>query len=429
MLQTSGMTRRACSCSMANTQGGSLVPRNARIPAPSQRSRCTTPRVVRRAAAAQTRSPAELSFDSGELERTLTDVQRRAAAVDDDDVQASVSGRGTTTSDTAVMQADGLAGSSMLEELSTPSRVGAGLVAMALLWWAAGGSPGEVLTLEEEALHAYVRTPQGSFAVGCVASFFAEMLTCPLDTIKVRMQLTCNMPGEAAVGVWGMGRNIVTREGVGQLWKGAGTASFRQMIYGGTRLTIYGPLKQVLASALPVPPGVVNFLSGMSAGILGTLVVNPLDVRKVRMQQGKSGNVVHIVREGGAAALYKGLAANVTRGATVTAVEFSLFDQLKLVIGQQAAWHPDLSPVALTAISAMLAGLATTCFVSPADVVKARAMTARAKAASVPSWGILREIVTTEGPLGLYAGFAPSAARISLFAVVLFSVREAIRQI
>ena len=63
MLQTSGMTRRACSCSMANTQGGSLVPRNARIPAPSQRSRCTTPRVVRRAAAAQTRSPAELSFD------------------------------------------------------------------------------------------------------------------------------------------------------------------------------------------------------------------------------------------------------------------------------------------------------------------------------------------------------------------------------
>ena len=68
----------------------------------------------------------------------------------------------------------------------------------------------------------------------------------------------------AAVGVWGMGRNIVTREGVGQLWKGAGTASFRQMIYGGTRLTIYGPLKQVLASALPVPPGVVNFLSGTS---------------------------------------------------------------------------------------------------------------------------------------------------------------------
>ena len=70
--------------------------------------------------------------------------------------------------------------------------------------------------------------------------------------------------------------------------------------------------------------------AGMSAGILGTLVVNPLDVRKVRMQQGKSGNVVHIVREGGAAALYKGLAANVTRGATVTAVEFSLFDQLKV---------------------------------------------------------------------------------------------------
>lgn len=59
-----------------------------------------------------------------------------------------------------------------------------------------------------------------------------------------------------------MGRNIVAREGVGQLWKGAGTASFRQMIYGGTRLTIYGPLKQALAPVLPVPPGVVNFLSG-----------------------------------------------------------------------------------------------------------------------------------------------------------------------
>jgi hypothetical protein len=41
-----------------------------------------------------------------------------------------------------------------------------------------------------------------------------------------------------------------------------------------------------------------------------------------------------------------------------------------VVIGLQAAWHPDLSPVALAALAAALAGLATTCFVSPADVVK-----------------------------------------------------------
>jgi hypothetical protein len=68
----------------------------------------------------------------------------------------------------------------------------------------------------------------------------------------------------------------------------------------------------------------------MSAGVLGTLVVNPLDVRKVRMQQGKSGNLWHVVGEGGPAALYKGLGANMTRGAMVTAVEFSLFDKLKV---------------------------------------------------------------------------------------------------
>jgi hypothetical protein len=64
------------------------------------------------------------------------------------------------------------------------------------------------------------------------------------------------------MGLLGMGRDIVRREGVRQLWKGAGTASFRQMIYGGTRLTIYGPLKQALAASLPLPPGAGNFLSG-----------------------------------------------------------------------------------------------------------------------------------------------------------------------
>jgi hypothetical protein len=60
---------------------------------------------------------------------------------------------------------------------------------------------------------------------------------------------------------------------------------------------------------------------------------------------------------------------------------------------------------------------------------KARAMTARAASEGESSVALLRDIVKKEGPRGLYAGFAPSCARISLFAVVLFSLREAIRQI
>jgi hypothetical protein len=57
--------------------------------------------------------------------------------------------------------------------LDSSDLVGGGALALALATLGYGATVGQWVTVEEAQLHAFVRTPLGTFVVGCIASFFA----------------------------------------------------------------------------------------------------------------------------------------------------------------------------------------------------------------------------------------------------------------
>lgn len=84
----------------------------------------------------------------------------------------------------------------------------------------------------------------------------ATCLTNPIDVIKTRLQLQ-HLQGHAAMRRMGMvetAQALVRQEGVTALWKGLTPALARGFVYGGLRLGLYSPVKQLLATSGPFLP-------------------------------------------------------------------------------------------------------------------------------------------------------------------------------
>jgi hypothetical protein len=253
---------------------------------------------------------------------------------------------------------------------------------------------------------------------GGAASCVAECVTMPMDVCKTRMQIQNTLKPQYN-GVVNALLKISREEGASALWKGLKPALLRQASYGSLRYGLYTPLKNLLAgdsssgtSSLPIYKKV---LAGAMSGAMASLVANPTDLIKVRMQaahnggQGSSSSLAQafadIVKSKGVVGLYKGSSATVSRATVLAAVELSSYDFFKDLIRPFAAEGPVLH-FSTAVCSGFLAALAS----SPFDVAKSRIMN------NAPSGGALAysgigdvfvKTVKSEGPLALwYSGVA-----------------------
>ena len=70
------------------------------------------------------------------------------------------------------------------------------------------------------------------FAFSCVACCTAECITCPIDVVKTRLQLSGELGAKKMYGgVFDAVKQISRKEGVRALWKGLSPALIRQMTY------------------------------------------------------------------------------------------------------------------------------------------------------------------------------------------------------
>lgn len=80
--------------------------------------------------------------------------------------------------------------------------------------------------------------------------FFWQFCTLPLDIAKVRLQLQKKAVTVDAVGIpkyrgmLGTISTIAREEGLPALWKGIIPGLQRQCIYGGLRISLYGPVSR-----------------------------------------------------------------------------------------------------------------------------------------------------------------------------------------
>eukprot|EP00887_Chlorella_sp_A99_P008144 scaffold12.g8144.t1 len=144
-----------------------------------------------------------------------------------------------------------------------------------------------------------------------------------VDVIKVRQQLA----GPAARNVLSTGAAIVWHEGPLALARGMTAAVARGVLYGGMRIGLYSPLKTVLGAGGKDPSIVRKIAAGMASDLVktrmqikGAAVRNPFAIAAA------------VVREEGAAGLWKGTMPSMARAALLTAAQCATYDEVKASI-------------------------------------------------------------------------------------------------
>ncbi|CAK7221860.1 Mitochondrial succinate-fumarate transporter [Sporothrix bragantina] len=274
-----------------------------------------------------------------------------------------------------------------------------------------------------------------------------EALVChPLDTIKVRMQLSRRGKDAPRRGFVRTGVEIVKRETPLGLYKGLGAVLTGIVPKMAIRFTSFEWYKQLLAGGAgkPIDGGKI-FIAGLAAGVTEAVaVVTPMEVIKIRLQAQhhsmadpldvpKYRNAAHalytVVKEEGFGALYRGVSLTALRQGSNQAVNFTAYSYFKDALYK---WQPDLDkgaplPGYQTTIIGLVSGAMGPLSNAPIDTIKTRLQKTPA-APGVSAWKrvslIAADMFKQEGFHAFYKGITPRVMRVAPGQAVTFTVYE-----
>ncbi|ROT40805.1 mitochondrial carrier [Sodiomyces alkalinus F11] len=279
-----------------------------------------------------------------------------------------------------------------------------------------------------------------------------EALAChPLDTIKVRMQLSrrSRTAGGPSRGFIRTGVEIVKKETPLALYKGLGAVLTGIVPKMAIRFTSFEAYKQMLADkSTGVVSGKATFLAGLAAGITEAVaVVTPMEVIKIRLQAQhhsmadpldvpKYRNAAHalytVVKEEGFGALYRGVSLTALRQGTNQAVNFTAYSYFKEALKR---WQPEYDggnlPSWQTTLIGLVSGAMGPLSNAPIDTIKTRLQRTPAEPGS-SAWSRIAKIsgdmFKQEGFHAFYKGITPRVMRVAPGQAVTFTVYEYIRE-
>ena len=306
------------------------------------------------------------------------------------------------------------------------------------------------------------------FIAGGLGDISACLVSHPLDTVKVRQQLS----GELSTTAQSQGfrsliqttSNIISKEGLIGVYTGLSASVMRQSIFSTLRHGAFATVCTVVAAssatslptnnsttndAASLPPHPSKFVTVAQAIVAGAVVgagaafvANPSDVALVRMQSDRHWPVAQrrnyrhvghaitsIVSQRGWLRLWRGCGPTVLRASLVTTTQIPTYHATKQVLLNGA---PALFPhgnddsklhVVASIASAGVASIAT----CPVDVVKTRIINMQ-QVGNAPiyasAWECVARTIRAEGVRGMFKGLAPTFLRLGPHTVVLWNVQE-----
>ncbi|XP_008289833.1 mitochondrial uncoupling protein 2-like isoform X2 [Stegastes partitus] len=247
------------------------------------------------------------------------------------------------------------------------------------------------------------------------AACIADIVTFPLDTAKVRLQIQGEKKGVEGIryrGVFGTISTMIRTEGPKSLYNGLVAGLQRQLCFASIRIGLYDNVKNFYTGGKDNPSVLIRILAGCTTGAMAVSFAQPTDVVKVRFQaqmnldgvarryNGTMQAYKHIFQNEGMRGLWKGTLPNITRNALVNCTELVTYDLIKEAILRHNLLSDNLP---CHFVSAFGAGFVTTVIASPVDVVKTRYMNSppgQYKSAINCAWTML----TKEGPTAFYKG-------------------------
>jgi len=279
-----------------------------------------------------------------------------------------------------------------------------------------------------------------------------EALVChPLDTIKVRMQLSRRgrQPGMAKRGFIKTGVEIVKKETPLGLYKGLGAVLTGIVPKMAIRFTSFEWYKQLLANKeTGIISGQALFLAGLAAGVTEAVaVVTPMEVIKIRLQAQyhsmadpldvpKYRNAGHalftVVKEEGFGALYRGVSLTALRQGSNQAVNFTAYTYFKDWLKE---WQPQYESGNLPSYQTTLIGLVSGAMGpmsnAPIDTIKTRLQKTPAEPGVSSLQRISKiagEMLKQEGVHAFYKGITPRIMRVAPGQAVTFTVYEYLKE-
>uniref|UniRef100_A0A3B4A6Q8 Dicarboxylate carrier UCP2 n=1 Tax=Periophthalmus magnuspinnatus TaxID=409849 RepID=A0A3B4A6Q8_9GOBI len=270
------------------------------------------------------------------------------------------------------------------------------------------------------------------------AACIADLITFPLDTAKVRLQVqgeNVKIEGANATkyrGVFGTIATMVRTEGPRSLYNGLVAGLQRQMSFASVRIGLYDSMKQFYTRGTDA--GIVTrLMAGCTTGAMAVAFAQPTDVVKVRFQaEVRMGDCERrynstidayktIARDEGIRGLWKCM-PNITRNAIVNCAELVTYDMIKELILK----YDLMTNLPCHFTAAFGAGFCTTVVASPVDVVKTRFMnSATGQYSSAINCAFI--MLKNEGPKAFYK-FMPSFLRLGSWNIVMFVSYEQIKR-
>lgn len=185
-----------------------------------------------------------------------------------------------------------------------------------------------------------------NMTTGAIARTSAGFLMMPITVIKVRYESSFY----SYKSIWGAGSAILKIEGIRGFFSGFGATAIRDAPYAGLYVLFYEQSKLRLSQIRELSPlakisnsrgGMksstslfINCLSGVLAAGFATMITNPFDVVKTRLQlmPGKYSNMIiagrRMVKEDGVRSLLDGLGLRMARKALSSALAWTIYEEL-----------------------------------------------------------------------------------------------------
>lgn len=258
---------------------------------------------------------------------------------------------------------------------------------------------------------------------GGIAGMVVEGILYPIDTIKTRLQAGQAFFIKAACG----GSQIVLKG----LYSGlaanlAGVLPASAMFVG-----VYEPTKEKLLNFFPEN---LSALAHLTAGVVGgaasSIIRVPTEVVKQRMQTGQFASAPDAVRlivsKQGLRGLYAGYGSFLLRDLPFDAIQFCIYEQLRL--GYKLAARRELNDPE-NAIIGAFAGAITGAVTTPLDVIKTRLMVQGTSHRYKGIVDCVKTIMREEGSHVFLKGLGPRVLWIGIGGSIFFGVLEKTKQV
>lgn len=271
---------------------------------------------------------------------------------------------------------------------------------------------------------------------GGIAGAVSRTATAPFDRLKTLLQAGASIQGRPVTSIGGGLRAIYAEGGLRAFFRGNGVNVLKITPESATRWFVFEHAMQLIVGAeREAATAPQRFLAGACAGIVAQTAIYPLEVSKTRLAVTPPGSyagiadcLVQTVRAEGASALFRGLTPSLLGIVPYVGVDMSVYFTLK------SYWRRSHSPLdrPSTPVVLGMGALSSMCgqtIAYPLQLLRTRLQTVGSPGYTGPSYRGLsdcfRDIVATNGVVGLYRGIGPNFLKAVPAASISYATYEA----